>query len=110
MSIDGRALRSEGNGPVTSSTPQTEFVRRTPGKNASGKPSTKDDIQTVHLCAFTPPGSPLDQEATLNVLNGLNRLNVFNCSHSAEVSFRPMMPATMRRIHRIRLISRDSLK
>jgi hypothetical protein len=64
MSIDGRALRSEGNGPVTSSTPQTEFVQRTPGKNASGKPSTKDDIQTVHLCAFTPPGLPLDQEAT----------------------------------------------
>jgi len=30
------------------------------GKNASGEPSTKDDIEAVRLCAFTPPGSPLD--------------------------------------------------
>jgi hypothetical protein len=41
-------------------TPQTESVAHTPEKNATGESSTEDDIETVRLCAFTPPGSPLD--------------------------------------------------
>jgi hypothetical protein len=38
VSLDGRALRIEGNGPVLWSGPQTEFVERTPGKNSSAEP------------------------------------------------------------------------
>ena len=55
-SIEGRALRSEGNGPVPWSGLQTEFLERTPGKNARAEPSTKEDIEAVRFCAFSPPG------------------------------------------------------
>ena len=34
-------------------------------KKASREPSTKDDIQTVRLCAFTPPGSPLERHSVV---------------------------------------------
>jgi hypothetical protein len=44
---------------------QTEFVERTPGKNASVEPSTKDRIEAVRLCAFAPPGSPLDRRSVI---------------------------------------------
>jgi hypothetical protein len=31
------------------------------GKSASSDSSTKDGIEAVRLCAFAPPGSPLDR-------------------------------------------------
>jgi hypothetical protein len=40
-----------GNGSVLRSGLQTEFMERTPEKNASVEPSTKDAIETVRLCA-----------------------------------------------------------
>jgi hypothetical protein len=40
---------------------QTEFMERTPAKDASAEPSTKDGIEAVRFCAFTPAGSPLDR-------------------------------------------------
>ena len=43
--IEGRALQSEGNGPVPWSVLQTEFVERTPGKNGSDEPSTKHALK-----------------------------------------------------------------
>jgi hypothetical protein len=57
--IEGRALQS--NGPVSWSGLQTEFVEQTPGKNASAQSSTKGGIEAVRLCAFSPPGLPLDR-------------------------------------------------
>ena len=33
------------------------------GKNVSAEPSTKDGIEAVRLCAFTPPGSSLDRHS-----------------------------------------------
>ena len=60
VSIKGQALRSEGNGFLRWSGLQAESGEQTLGKNTSGEPSTKDDIEAVRLCAFTPPGSPLD--------------------------------------------------
>jgi len=59
--IEGRALQSEGNEPVPWSGLQTELLERMPGKNVSAEPSTKDGIEAVRLCAFTPPGSSLDR-------------------------------------------------
>ena len=44
-SIEERALQSEGNGPVPWSGLQTEFLERTPGKDASAEPSTKDGAE-----------------------------------------------------------------
>jgi hypothetical protein len=35
------------------------------GKNASAEPSTKDGIEAVRLCAFTPPGSSLDPHSVV---------------------------------------------
>jgi len=35
------------------------------GKNASAEPSTKDDIEAVRLCAFTPPDSSLDRHSVV---------------------------------------------
>ena len=35
------------------------------GKNASAEPSTKDGIEAVRLCAFTPPGSSLDRHSVV---------------------------------------------
>src|SRR5439155_4284627 len=59
--IEGRALQSEGNGPVPWSVLQTEFVERTPGKNGSDEPSHQARIDDVRLCAFAPPSSSLDR-------------------------------------------------
>jgi hypothetical protein len=59
--IEERALRSEGNGPLPWNSLQTEFVERTPGKNASADSSTKDGIEVFRPCAFTPPDSLLDR-------------------------------------------------
>ena len=59
--IEERALQSEGNGPLPRRSPQTNVVERTPGKNASAESSTKDGIEDVRLCAFTPPGSLRDR-------------------------------------------------
>ena len=59
--IEERALRSEGHGPVPWSGLQTEFVDERLGKSASSDSSTKDGIEAVRLCAFAPPGSPLDR-------------------------------------------------
>src|SRR5947199_9313138 len=33
------------------------------GKNVSTEPSTKDGIEAVRLCAFTPPGSSLNRHS-----------------------------------------------
>jgi hypothetical protein len=63
--IDGRALRTEGNGSVPWSGLQTELVERTPEKKASAEPSTKDVIEAVRLCAFAPPGSPIDRHTVI---------------------------------------------
>ena len=35
------------------------------GKNAGAEPSTKDGIEAVRLCAFTPPGSSLDRHSVV---------------------------------------------
>ena len=35
------------------------------GKNASAEPSTKDGIEAVRLCAFTPPGSSFDRHSVV---------------------------------------------
>ena len=51
--IKGRPLQSEGNGPLPWSGPstwlrtalQTKFVERTPRKNASAEPNTKDALK-----------------------------------------------------------------
>jgi hypothetical protein len=43
--IQGRALQSEGNGPVPWSGLQTEFVEQAPGKNASTEPSSKHALK-----------------------------------------------------------------
>ena len=40
-----------GNGSVPWRGLQAEFLERTPEKNASDDPSTKDGIETVRLCA-----------------------------------------------------------
>jgi hypothetical protein len=58
--IEERALRIEGNGPVPCSGLQTEFLERTPGKNARAMPSTIHGVETLSLRAFAPPGSPVD--------------------------------------------------
>jgi len=42
--IEARALRSEGNGPVPWCGLQSEFVKRTPGKNSSAVPSALHGI------------------------------------------------------------------
>ena len=63
--IEGRALQSEGNDPVPWSGLQTELLERMPGKNVSAEPSTKDGIEAVRLCAFTPPGSSLDRHSVV---------------------------------------------
>jgi hypothetical protein len=42
--IAGRALRSEDNGPVVCSGLQTGLVERTPEKQASAEPSTKQGV------------------------------------------------------------------
>src|SRR5437899_7903809 len=34
-------------------------------KNTSAEPSTKDGIEAVRLCAFTPPGSSLDRHSVI---------------------------------------------
>jgi hypothetical protein len=72
-------------------------------ENASGEPSTKDDIEAVRLCAFTPPGLPLDlliirasgirkkgdyrllKKISGDGLNNLNGLNVLNCSFQSPL-------------------------
>ena len=72
-----RALRSDGNGPVPWSNLQTEFVERTPGKTASADSSTKDSIEAVRLCAFSPPGfvvSSAERQLGLIVLGQISRL------------------------------------
>jgi hypothetical protein len=61
VSINRRALRTEGNGPVVWSGLQTKFPERPHEKNASAQPSTKDIIGAVCLGAFAPPGSPVDR-------------------------------------------------
>ena len=70
--IEGQTLRSEGNGPVSCSDPQAKFLEQTPGKNASAVPSTTDGIETVPLCAFAPPGSPLDLHSVVIFPGALN--------------------------------------
>jgi hypothetical protein len=59
--IDGQAFRTECNKPVTWSALQADFVERTPVKNTSGEPSTENAIEAVRLCAFDPPGSPVNR-------------------------------------------------
>src|SRR5438093_56089 len=61
------------------------------GKNASAEPSTKDGIEAVRLCAFTPPGSSLDRHSVvvfpLTMVewgNGADR-----ASNDADVSIAP---------------------
>lgn len=49
--LEERALRREGNGSVPGSGPQTELVKRTPGKNGSAEASTKDALK---LFVFVP--------------------------------------------------------
>jgi hypothetical protein len=78
--VEGRALQSEGNGPVPWSGLQTEFVERAPRKNASAEPSTKDGSEAVRLGAFALPGSPLDR----------HRVVVFHLSMSNPV-WRPAL-------------------
>ena len=63
--IEGRALQSEGNEPVPWSGLQTELLQRMPGKKCERRPSTKDGIEAVRLCAFTPPGSSLDRHSVV---------------------------------------------
>ena len=58
----GRALRSD-NGPVVCSGLQTELVERTPEKQASAEPSTKQGVEAVRFCFFAPPGSPRDRQS-----------------------------------------------
>lgn len=67
-SIEERALQSEGNGPVPWSGLQTEFLERTPGKDASAEPSTKDGVEAVRFCAFSPPSSLLDRQSVVAFL------------------------------------------
>src|SRR5437667_1359719 len=71
--IEGRVLQSEGNEPVPWSGLQTELLQRMPGKNASAEPSTRDGIEAVRLCAFTPPGSSLDRHSV--VVSPLTMIN-----------------------------------
>ena len=63
--IEGRALQSEGNESVPWSGLQTELLGECLRKNASAEPSTKDGIEAVRLCAFTPPGSSLDRHSVV---------------------------------------------
>ena len=63
--IEERALQSEGNGPLPWRSLQTDVVERTPGKNASAESSTRDGIEGVRLCAFTPAGSLLDRRSVV---------------------------------------------
>ena len=104
VSIKGQALRSECNGSLPWSGLQAESGEQTLGENASGEPSTKDDIEAVRLCAFTPPGLTLDlliirassirkkadyrllKKISGNVLNNLNGLNVLNCSFQSPLN------------------------
>ena len=72
--VEGRALQTEGNGPEPWSGRQTQFVQRTPGKNASAEPSIKDGSEAVHLYAFTPPGSPLDRHVVAFPLSMNNQI------------------------------------
>jgi hypothetical protein len=51
-SIEGRALRSEGNGSPAWSGLQTALVERTPEKSASAEASTQHGIEAVHFYAF----------------------------------------------------------
>jgi hypothetical protein len=43
--MEGRALRSEGNGPVPWNSLQTELVERTPEKTAIGESSTQEVLK-----------------------------------------------------------------
>jgi hypothetical protein len=64
--IEGHARQSEGNEPAPWSGLQTDLLERMPrGKNANAEPSTKDGIEAVRLCAFTPPGSSLDRHSAV---------------------------------------------
>jgi hypothetical protein len=65
MTIEGKALRSEDNGPVPCSSLQTELVERTPEKDASAEPSTQHGIEAVRFGVFAPPGSPLDRQSVM---------------------------------------------
>jgi len=42
------------------------------GKGASSDSNTKDGIETVRLCAFAPPGSPLDRHRVVAFLLSMN--------------------------------------
>ena len=57
----GECSGAKTNRPVPWSGLQTQFVKRTPGENASGESSTKNIIEAVRLGVFTPPGSPFDR-------------------------------------------------
>jgi hypothetical protein len=70
--INGQALRTEGNKSLPWSGLQTELVERTPEKSTSGKPSTKDGIETVRLCAFAPPSSPVDRHSVVVFVRTMN--------------------------------------
>lgn len=56
--IEGRALQSEGNGPVPWSGLQTELRERIPGRNASAEVSTKDGINYSSLCLLSSRLTP----------------------------------------------------
>ena len=70
--IKGRALRSEGNGPVPWRGLQTEFLECTPGKSASVLLGTNHGIGIFPLCAFAPPGSPLDRHSVVTLPRTMN--------------------------------------
>ena len=67
-------------------------MERTSGKNASGKPSTKDGIEAVRLCAFTPPGSPLDRHSV--VVFSLTMNAVYESRGDRPVARIPLMQNT----------------
>jgi hypothetical protein len=70
--LEERALRREGNRSVPWSGLQTEFVERTPGKNAIVESSTEEGIEAVRLGAFAPPASPLERHSVVALTVPMN--------------------------------------
>jgi hypothetical protein len=83
---------------VTWSSLQTEFLKRTSGKNASGEPSTKDGTEAVRFSAFSPPSSPLDRPNVVVLLLIMNNQGLGRLRRNQAGVSRAKMPSTQRRI------------
>ena len=63
--IEARALRIEGNVPVPCSSLQAEVLERKVGEKCERHADTINGLETLRLCAFAPPGSPIERRSVV---------------------------------------------